>query len=293
LISASGDNDPLRVWNVATGTLRKELPRPDWRTFSIAVSPDGTRFATVDWTGKLSVREVATGQQVASVHLGPAGETRGVAFSQDGRWLASTTPDFKLCLWDTRTYQLSKALTGHTGQVFCVAFSPDSQRLASAGQDRIVRVWDLNTEECVELRGHTDDVFALAFHPDGTRLATAGRDRAVWVWDLEKHEDVARLAGHVDFVWSLAFSPDGRTLASGSGDNTVRLWDTEPLRVRHQARREIEVRRPEAERLVDRLLREKKEASRVAQALKEDKALSELLRRTAFHALLRRAQADR
>jgi WD40 repeat protein len=142
------------------------------------------------------------------------------------------------------------------------------------------------------LRGHSDNVFAVAFHPDGTRLASAGRDRAVWLWDLARGEEVARLQGHTNLVFSLAFSPDGSTLASGSEDNTVRLWDTAPLKIRYQMQRKIEAMRPEAERLVDRLLREKKEASRVAEALKEDKDLSELLRRAAFHALLRGGQAD-
>jgi WD40 repeat protein len=93
------------------------------------------------------------------------------------------------------------------------------------------------------LHGHTDNVFAVAFHPGGTRLATGGRDRAVWLWDLVRGEEVARLQRHTSFVWWLAFSPDGKTLASGSGDGTVRLWDTEPLRVRHQARRAIEALR--------------------------------------------------
>ena len=85
---------------------------------------------------------------------------------------------------------------------------------------------------------------------------------------------------------------DAILVISGSGDHTVRLWDTEPLRVRHQARHALEALRPEAERLVDRLFREKHEASVVAQALKEDRGLSELLRRAAFHALLRRGQAS-
>src|SRR5262245_36279839 len=142
------------------------------------------------------------------------------------------------------------------------------------------------------LPGHTDEVFASVFHPDGTRLATAGRDRAVWLWDLAKGEEVARLDGHANFVWSLAFSPDGKTVVSGSGDNTVRLWDTEPLRVRHEARRAVEALRPEAERLVDRLFREKEAVSSVVKSLKEDGALSQWLRRAAFHALWRRRRPN-
>src|SRR5262249_13510773 len=95
-----------------------------------------------------------------------------------------------------------------------------------------------------------------------------------------------RRRGHARYIWALAFSRAGETLDSGPGDSTVRLWDTEPLRVRHQARRAAEALRPQAERLVDRLFREKKEASLVAQSLKEDGALSQPLRRAAFHALL-------
>jgi hypothetical protein len=140
------------------------------------------------------------------------------------------------------------------------------------------------------LGGHTDEVFAVAFHPDGTRLATGGRDGAVWLWDLERDEEVARLPGHITYVWSLAFSPDGTTLASGSGDFTVRLWDTEPLKKRNDARREAAALRPEAERLVEQLWRQKNDPAAVVDALRTDRALSEPLRQAALRAVLRRAQ---
>jgi hypothetical protein len=131
-------------------------------------------------------------------------------------------------------------------------------------------------------------VFTAAFHPDGKRLATAGRDRAVWLWDLERGEVVARLPGHATYVWSLAFSPDGKTLVSGSGDFTVRLWDTEPLPARYQARHEVEAARPEATRLVERLLAELGEPDRVAARLRTDVTLSDALRRAASQEILRR-----
>jgi hypothetical protein len=146
------------------------------------------------------------------------------------------------------------------------------------------------TAKCVAvLTGHTDQVFSAVFHPDGTRLASGGHDRAVWLWDLLTGRDVARLEGHTNYIYSLAFSPDGKSLVSGSGDNTVRVWDTEPPARRQQARREAETLRPEAERLVERLCREKKDAALVATAVRADQSLSEPQRKAALRALMRRS----
>ena len=160
----------------------------------------------------------------------------------------------------------------------------------SASSDRTVRLWDAATGECLrDFGGHTDEVFAAVFHPEGTRIASAGRDRAVWLWDPESGQEVAHLAGHTSYLWSLAFSPDGNTLVSGSGDSTVRLWDTEPLKTRYEARRQAAALRPEAQRLVERLWREKNDPGEVVEALRADQALAEPLRQAAQREVLRRA----
>ncbi len=100
---------------------------------------------------------------------------------------------------------------------------------------------------------------------------------------------MARLPGHTSYVWSLAFSPDGQSLVSGSGDFMVRLWDTAPLKVRYQARREAAALRPEAERLVDGMSKQKNDPAAIIEAIRADRALSGPQRHAAQLVVLRRA----
>src|SRR5262249_8901591 len=88
LVAGGDEDNRLRLWDVATGTLRKEIQGPGGRTLAVAVCPDGAQIAARNWAGNLSVRDVASGRQVASVQLGGEGQMKGLAFSPDGRWLA-------------------------------------------------------------------------------------------------------------------------------------------------------------------------------------------------------------
>jgi WD40 repeat protein len=291
LVSGCDQDDWLHVWNVAAGREERKLKGPGTIPQAIAVSPDGARITAADADGSASIIDPATGERAHSFRIARRdGEKKALAYSPDGRLLAGTGQDSRqIDVWDTRTRDRSARLTGHTGQVYSVAFSGDGRLLASASGDRTVRLWDVAAAKCLAvLTGHTDEVFSAAFHPDGKRLASAGRDRAIRLWDLATFKEVARLEGHTNFVFSLAFSPDGTSLVSGSGDGTVRIWDTVPAADRHKVRGQIESLRPAADRLVERLFREKKDAALVAAALRSDPVLDGPLRHAALRAVQRR-----
>ncbi|HEX3658580.1 MAG TPA: serine/threonine-protein kinase [Pirellulales bacterium] len=157
---------------------------------------------------------------------GHAGNVLGVAFSPDGRLLASANGGTGVKVWDTTTGQETLNLKGHRYGVTSVAFSPDGKWLASASLDSTVKVWDAAMgQETLTLKGHTGEVASVAFSPDGQRLASAARDKTVRVWDVATGKEALTLNGHRNAVTSVTFSPDGKWLASASLDSTVKVWD--------------------------------------------------------------------
>ena len=175
-----------------------------------------------------------TGEELRTLR-GHMGQVRALAFSPDGRSLASgsLSPDRSVRIWDVGAGKELRTLRGQNGGILCVAYSPDGKLLAAASADQTVKLWDTDSgREQATLFGHLSFVEGVAFSPDGKRIASASRDRTVKLWQTATGRELSTLSGHTESVRGVAFSPDGRTLASASQDRTVRLWDLESAQAR-------------------------------------------------------------
>ena len=157
---------------------------------------------------------------------GHSDEVYSVAFSPDGKRLASGSSDKTIKLWDTVTGKELLTLKGHLSAVFSVAFSPDGERLASGSRDTTIKLWDTATgKEVLTLKEDLGEVYSVAFSPDGKHLAS-GSYGTIKLWDTATGKELFALKGRSGEVISIAFSPDGKRLASGDLDRTIRFWDT-------------------------------------------------------------------
>src|SRR6266542_349114 len=158
-----------------------------------------------------------------------SGIVYSVAFSPDGKTLASGSGDNTIRLWDVGAGRLIRSLAGHGGAVRSVAFSPDGKMIASASEDKTIKLWQVSTGKYIRLfNGHTGSVYSVAFSPDGKTLASSseeGNESALRLWDVDTGNLIRSFMGHRNTIHSVAFSPDGKTLASGSSDHKVKLWD--------------------------------------------------------------------
>jgi RNA polymerase sigma factor (sigma-70 family) len=236
---AAGKPGEIRVVDAQTWEVKDKVEF-DGGVWGLAFSPDGTRLA---FGGRSRLADDAAFVKLWDVQKRKRiGGTDGVgfrisclAFSRDGKLLATGDEKGKVRLFDGRTGEAIGVFEGHGECVSGVGFAPDGKTLVSGGWDGALKVWDVEAGKLLRnLEGSKGAVTALAFSPDGRRFATARdvgeKDKPaveVLVWDAKVGEVKQSLPGQTRAVNALAFSSDGGTLAVGAGDS-VRLGPDTP-----------------------------------------------------------------
>ncbi|HEY7308607.1 MAG TPA: sigma-70 family RNA polymerase sigma factor [Gemmataceae bacterium] len=225
LLSAGWGELEICRWKTESGECPWQLHRgrhPSTRPVDLA--PGGEVLAAGTPSGSIFLVDALSGKELqrCDAHRAPV---QGLAFSADGKTLASSANDKKLCLWDVASNRLQRSFDVASPLPF-LRFSPDDKTLASAASAGPIELRDTAGGRMrLRLAGQNGKICALAYSPDSRWLAAGTEGGSVQVWDTGSGKKVCRLDGHPGYVFGVAFSHDGKTLATGSWMQ-LRLWET-------------------------------------------------------------------
>ena len=191
LLATAGSDKIVKLRDIDEGWDSKSKTLVDTRTRSTAwrfrpTESDSPRAAR---TRTIRLWDTASGDELAKLE-GHSAAVRSVAYSADGKRLASGGDDGAMKIWAPATFHLLETLTGHSGSIEAVAFSPDGKTLATAGEDTSIKLWDVKSGKVrLTLAGHAKRVRCLAFSPRGETLASGGQDTVIKLWDPASGRD--------------------------------------------------------------------------------------------------------
>jgi WD40 repeat protein len=239
----------IKLWDTSTGETVRTLD--GIVGLVVACAPDQQRAAVANGGTSATLYSLADGKQIREFPHNAF--VNAIAFSPDGRRLATAGMDQVVCIWEVESGKELLRLKGHEGGVTDVAFTPDGRQIVSSSEDKTVRVWDAASGSQLRSILHPARVWRVAISPDGKQLLTGTggpmvgartkmdvvkiKDNSVRLWDLTSGELLHKMTGHNNAVLALEFHPTLPLAASGGIGKVLIVWDLnsgdEVCRVQH------------------------------------------------------------
>lgn len=274
LLASAGDDRTVKLWDTRPGTCVRSLAGHDDEVVAALFSPDGRRLIAGSRGGRIIAWEPTSGREcgrfevsydnLQSLAISPDGRTlaitgaetviwdlaegrevtrlerhrqvNGLAFSHDGRWLATAARGGEIELWETRSWVRRAVFHADEGDIESVAFTPDDRHAISVNGLGAIRLWDRATGAWETIPTGRDRLWCAAVSPNGQLLATTANNGAVWLRDLRRDRPRISMSVLSTSVPAIAFSGDGTSLTLADDRGNVRVVDARSGRTLREQR---------------------------------------------------------
>jgi len=175
---------------------------------------------------------VETGVRIGQPMEGHHGDIFSIAFSPDGKQIASGSGDKTIQLWNVATgATIGQLMEGHNDVIQCIAFSPDGKQIASSSMDETIQLWNVETGARIgqPIEGCDDHIWSITFSPDGKQIAASSGNNTIQLWNVETGVSIGQpMEGDGNNIFPIDLLPDGKKFVPDSQPNIIEISQVTP-----------------------------------------------------------------